>query len=173
MITARSRDLLTKSLGAASLAALLFFSAGCTAVNRTMPIQDTPKEVSRYGFIMPVIGTVTSPFGMRTLMGETKMHKGIDFEGKLLVTPVYAVRAGEVTIAARSKTYGQWIEIRHSGGFSTRYAHLTWSHVKRGKKVRRGDLIGRIGNSGRSTGSHLHFEVLLDGERIDPAEVLP
>lgn len=152
---------------------LLYSMTGCTAMNRSVPLQKPPATVSGHGFIRPVSTPVTSFFGERNLGDGESFHKGVDFGGNWMVTPVFAARGGKVIISARSKTYGQWIEIQHSDGWSTRYCHLTWRHVKKGARVNRGDLIGRIGNSGRSTGSHLHFEVRRNGEPVDPAGVVP
>ena len=129
--------------------------------------------VSPDGFIYPIQGKITSTFGTRVLLGKQETHSGLDFAGRLLVTPVFAAKGGTVTVAGKSRTLGLWVEIAHAKGWVTRYGHLSWQHVRRGKRVLRGDLIGRIGNSGRSTGSHLHFEVRQNGVCVDPLTVLP
>jgi hypothetical protein len=110
---------------------------------------------------------------MRALMGTTRMHKGIDFEGSWLVGPVFAAADGTVSISQTSDSYGEWIEIRHDRGYSTRYAHMTWRHVSAGDDVKQGDVIGRFGSTGRSTGTHLHFEILRNGAQVDPMPLLP
>jgi len=145
----------------------------CTALNRQVQFNPPPAEVSGEGFCMPIEGSVSSLFGGRSLGGEEGSHKGVDFTGRWLVTPVFAAREGLVTVVARSRSYGLWIEIQHAAGWATRYAHLSWQHVRQGQRVRRGDLVGRIGSSGRSTGTHLHFEVRHDGTPVDPFSVLP
>lgn len=142
-------------------------------MNRNIQFSKPPPAVSPEGFIAPLYGAVSSSYGRRELKGEESWHRGIDVAGKLLVTPVFAAREGLVRIARRSKTFGLWIEIGHPEGWATRYGHLSWIHVSKGQKVERGDLIGRIGNSGRSYGAHLHFEVLHNGQRIDPLSVVP
>ncbi len=148
-------------------------AAGCTVLNRYIPIQSAPPEVSAAGFRMPANGRITSTFGMRTLLGTTRMHKGIDFEGEYLIGPVFAAADGVVTLSQTSETYGEWIEIKHPGGYSTRYAHMVWRHVSAGTEVKQGDVIGRFGSTGRSTGTHLHFEILRNGSQIDPLPLVP
>lgn len=146
---------------------------GCTAANRQIQFSKPPPAVSKDGFICPLYGTVSSTFGPRVLRGKASTHKGIDVAGRLLVTPVFSAKEGVVTVATRSRTYGLWIEISHPEGWTTRYGHLSWMHAKKGQRVLRGDLIGRIGNSGRSYGAHLHFEVLHHGKAVDPLSVAP
>ncbi len=113
-----------------------------------------------------------SPFGPRfhpVLKKETQ-HKGFDFSCKL-GTGVIATGDGEVIWARGGWNggYGNEIVINHGFGYMTRYAHLDKIHVKRGQKIRRGDKIGEVGSTGRSTGSHLHYEVIYKNKRVDPA----
>ncbi len=122
---------------------------------------------------MPANGRITSTFGMRTLLGTTRMHKGIDFEGEYLIGPVFATADGVVTLSQTSETYGEWIEIKHTNGYASRYAHMVWRHVSAGTEVKQGDVIGRFGSTGRSTGTHLHFEILRNGSQIDPLPLVP
>ena len=99
------------------------------------------------------------------------MHTGIDFRGEP-GDPVYATAAGRVTQAERNGGYGLMVEIDHGNGLVTRYAHLSAISVANGASVAPGDLIGRIGSSGRSTGPHLHYEVRIQGEAADPQRFL-
>jgi murein DD-endopeptidase MepM/ murein hydrolase activator NlpD len=151
----------------------LLVLSGCVSVNRLVKLETPRGGVSDQGFVRPCSGVVTSPFGLRTLSGVTQAHKGVDFQGNTLATPVFAAKEGKVTIRAKDDSYGRWIEISHPGGWATRYAHLSVVLVKRGKAVKRGDLIGRVGKSGRAQGGHLHFEVFLNGKSVDPQAVLP
>ena len=105
----------------------------------------------------------TSGFGMRW----GRMHKGADFAGDR-GTPIHATANGVVTHAGWSSGYGRLVKIEHELGIETRYAHMSRIRVKQGQRVSRGDRIGDMGNSGRSTGTHLHYEVREDGKAINP-----
>ena len=111
----------------------------------------------------------TSPFGMRKhpISGEYKMHTGSDFAAGH-GTPIYATADGVVVHAGWSTGYGRLVKIRHEFGIETRYAHLAKLRVKEGDRVSRGDRIGDMGNSGRSTGTHLHYEVRVGGKPVNP-----
>ena len=114
---------------------------------------------------------VTSPYGQRGGGKKTKgFHHGLDFGAKL-GTKVYAHDAGVVTIVGNGGGYGNYIEIDH-GSYRTRYAHLKQISVSRGQKVSGGTVIGLSGNTGNSTGPHLHFEVLVNGKKVNPAPYL-
>lgn len=115
------------------------------------------------------VGFVSSRFGYRMdpVTGRRTMHRGIDFSARL-GTPVHATADGVITFSGRWKTYGQVVEISHGQGYVTRFAHLQKRLVKKGQKVRRGDVIGRVGASGKSTFSHLHYEVEREGRRVNP-----
>ena len=95
------------------------------------------------------------------------MHRGVDFAGQT-GSDVTAVAGGIVTRAHRNGSYGQLVEIDHGNGYSSRYAHNKQLLVKAGEVVKRGHVIAKLGNTGRSTGPHVHFEVLKDGTQIDP-----
>ena len=95
------------------------------------------------------------------------MHKGIDFAGRL-GDPVLAVAAGIVTFSGRRAGFGRLVEVTHGNGYVTRYAHCHELKVEVGQMVRKGDAVATIGSSGRSTGPHVHFEVLRNGRQIDP-----
>ena len=99
--------------------------------------------------------------------GGVRMHEGMDMAGDY-GSPVYATADGVVETAGWSSGYGRLIKIKHSFGLETRYAHLAQLRVEPGQKVSRGDWIGDMGNSGRSTGTHLHYEVRLNGAYINP-----
>lgn len=114
---------------------------------------------------------VSSHFGMRhhPLLNTEKMHKGIDFKAPL-GTPVVATADGVVIKAEHFKSgYGKHIIIRHDDQFQTLYAQLSAMEVKEGDEVKKGQAIGAVGNSGTSTGSHLHYEVIKEGMQQDPA----
>jgi murein DD-endopeptidase MepM/ murein hydrolase activator NlpD len=123
----------------------------------------------------PVSGEVdmSSPFGVRTdpFNGRPAMHTGIDLRGDV-GEPVHATADGKVSIAGREGGYGNMIEIDHGNGFSTRYGHLSEIDVKVGQQVRIGQVVGRIGSTGRSTGPHLHYETRIDGEPVNPQKFL-
>ena len=129
------------------------------------------QEASSYLANIPVRdGYVSSRFGYRTdpFTGNVAFHSGIDFAGPE-GSPVYAVAAGVVTWAGDKTGYGNMIEINHGDGYSTRYAHASTINVRVGDMVSKDQLVGHIGSTGRSTGPHLHYEVLVDGHQIDPA----
>jgi len=119
----------------------------------------------RAPFAMPVLDSFrfTSGFGMRW----GRLHAGTDFAGPI-GTPIYATADGVVTEAGWSSGYGRLIKIQHEFGIETRYAHLNAIRVEVGQRVSRGDRIGDMGNSGRSTGPHLHYEVRVGGEPVNP-----
>lgn len=105
----------------------------------------------------------TSGYGMRW----GRMHKGTDFAAPH-GTPIYATADGVVTHAGWLSGYGRLVKIKHAFGIETRYAHQSRIRVKVGQRVSRGDRIGDMGNSGRSTGTHLHYEVRVDGKSVNP-----
>ena len=112
---------------------------------------------------------ITSPFGMRRhpVRGSREMHEGVDFAAPI-GTPVPSVAEGRVKFAGTQNGYGQVIKIVHPGGFETVYAHLSNIAVKPGQTVSEGQRIGKTGNSGTSTGPHLHFEFHAAGRLVDP-----
>lgn len=119
----------------------------------------------------PVLqGYVSSPFGRRVhpLTGRVSMHKGIDFAAKP-GSDVVAVAAGVVTFSGKKSGYGNTVEISHTDGYVTLYAHNQSNIVQIGDLVQRGQTIARVGSSGRSTGYHVHFEVSKDGRQVNPA----
>ena len=118
---------------------------------------------------LPLRSGVNSPFGPRLSpwTGEPEFHVGVDLAANL-GTPVKATAGGVVRFAGTTEVYGQSILLGHGAGIETRYAHLKKIGVTRGQRVERGQLIGLTGNTGRSTGPHLHYEVLVDGRPVDP-----
>lgn len=110
---------------------------------------------------------ISSYFGMRTLNGETRMHNGVDLAADP-GTPIYASAAGTVTYAGWASGYGLVVYIDHGSGVQTRYGHCSKLLVKAGDKVKKGDKIALVGNTGDSTGPHCHFEVRVDGEAVNP-----
>lgn len=111
----------------------------------------------------------TSPFGIRNdpFINVLSFHTGIDFPGPT-GTPVYAGANGKVILAEYYGSYGKAIIIRHSNTYKTLYGHLSEIQVEQGQSVNKGDQIGLIGSTGRSTGPHLHYEVIKNGEPINP-----
>jgi murein DD-endopeptidase MepM/ murein hydrolase activator NlpD len=121
----------------------------------------------------PVAGPVGSGFGFRSdpFSGRTALHTGLDFAADT-GTPINAAAGGVVRSAEHHPQYGQMIEIDHGNGLVTRYAHGSKLVVKAGDLVKRGQTVALVGSTGRSTGPHLHFEVLVDGVPQDPSRFL-
>ena len=124
--------------------------------------------------IQPVLNEnlnlLASGYGMRLhpILKVRKMHTGVDFTAPK-GTPIYATGDGVViTVKTVFGGYGKYVEIDHGFGFVTRYAHMNDFKVKKGHKVKRGDLIGSVGNTGSSTAPHIHYEVLKDGKHVNP-----
>ncbi len=119
---------------------------------------------------MPIDGMrLTSGYGMRNhpVLGGRRQHNGVDLAAPT-GTPVYATADGRVGMAQWYSSYGNYVQIEHGGSLQTRYAHLSAYTVQEGAMVRKGDLIGYVGSTGRSTGPHLHYEVRVDGIAVDP-----
>lgn len=124
--------------------------------------------------VLPVKdGYLGSPFGHRAdpIMGVRAMHEGIDFNAET-GTPVVAAADGVVLVAAYHPEFGNMIDIDHGEGLVSRYAHLSRIDIKPASLVKRGQSIGAVGNTGRSTGAHLHFEVRMQGVAQNPAHFL-
>jgi murein DD-endopeptidase MepM/ murein hydrolase activator NlpD len=123
----------------------------------------------------PVDGAkITSGFGMRhhPILGYSKMHKGVDF-GVPTGTPIMAAGDGTVEHAGPNGSYGNYVRIRHSSGYATAYAHMSrvGQGVHTGKHVAQGQVIGFVGSSGRATGPHLHYEVMMGGNQVNPTSI--
>ena len=133
------------------------------------------KSASKALLKTPVAGSkITSGFGMRRhpLLGYTKMHKGVDF-GVPYGTPIRSAGSGTIEVAGRHGAYGIAVEIKHNAKFETLYAHMSKlaAGIRSGSKVNQGQIIGYVGSTGRSTGPHLHYEVLVGGRAVNPQNV--
>ncbi|MBA4161214.1 MAG: M23 family peptidase [Novosphingobium sp.] len=118
----------------------------------------------------PLYGAaLTSGFGMRThpVLGGRRGHKGVDL-AMPTGTPIYATADGMISKAEWFSSYGLYIALEHGGNIQTRYGHLSRLNVAAGQQVRKGDLIGYVGSTGRSTGPHLHYEVRIGGLAVNP-----
>ena len=120
----------------------------------------------------PHHGRVTSPYGYRrnpfTNRGR-EMHQGVDLKGRT-GDPIKVTAKGKVTFAGWKGAYGYVVMVKHKNGYETRYAHLTRTRVKKGQAVEAGDIVGLLGSTGRSTGPHLHYEVLLNSRKLNPSK---
>ncbi len=127
------------------------------------------KAIRFLPFGRPVDGPITSGFGKRTdpVNGKAAFHTGIDFRAKP-GDNIYATADGIIDKAFYNGSYGNYVLIDHDNGYESAFSHMKKFLVRPGQRVHRGQLIGLVGNSGRSTGPHLHYEVTLDGEPIDP-----
>lgn len=134
------------------------------------------------GYVKPLDGNfrISSGFGPRRAptAGASTFHKGVDLAAPT-GTPVRAVKPGRISISkhqtsnGRSTGYGNWIEVKHDDGTSSRYGHLNSRDVQVGQRVEAGQVIGTVGNTGTSTGAHLHFEVRnASGQAVDPQKVM-
>lgn len=123
--------------------------------------------------IWPAHGWLTGQFGGRSdpFTGEHGFHQGLDISTEK-GQPVYATADGVVETAAFTGDYGNMILLDHGFGLQTRYGHLSAFEVKAGASVKRGDIIGLVGSTGRSTGSHLHYEILVNDRLINPLQLL-
>jgi murein DD-endopeptidase MepM/ murein hydrolase activator NlpD len=133
------------------------------------------KEKARIPSIWPVLGETTDGFGGRSNPfggGSFELHPGQDIRANR-GTPVISAANGTVVSAGWQNGYGQMVEIDHGGGLTTRYAHLSKIETTVGEQIARGQLIGQVGSTGRSTGPHLHYEVRIGGEAVNPRAYLP
>jgi hypothetical protein len=128
---------------------------------------------STSGFIRPTSGPVTSPFGWRIhpITRTRRFHEGVDF-GDGLGTSIAASNCGTVSYADWMSGYGNYTCILHGKGLETCYGHQSKIFVRKGQKVKKGEIIGKVGSTGNSTGPHLHFEVRVGGEARDPMDYL-
>ena len=123
----------------------------------------------------PLLGdaSVTSPFGYRRdpFLGLLALHSGVDL-AQGYGAEIRATGAGRVAHAGPAAGYGIMVEIDHGNGLTTRYAHMSEALVEQGQEIAKGAVVGRMGSSGRATGPHLHYEVRVDGEPVDPERYL-
>ncbi len=148
---------------------------GTVSGNITNPdsVENTAVQSGVNTFLRPTSGKIVSKYGYRVnpVTGIYCMHNGIDIAAEK-GTDIYATLDGTVTLAGFSTTYGYYIIISHSENVETLYAHCSKLKVEKGDIVKKGDLIGLVGSTGRSTGPHLHFEIRVGGYRIDPEWML-
>lgn len=149
-------------------------SNNSTTGDNTAPVPSEPTK----DWVYPMSGTVTSVYGMR----RGRLHRGTDIGSSSRRATIYAVASGKAFIRASGCRlgdsscgggFGNWVEIVHDNGYRTRYAHLTSISINNGQNVVKGQPIGVEGNTGASRGDHLHFEVVKDGNRIDPGTIFP
>ena len=158
-----------------TLAALLIFITGPGAESAEPKKGAVKVEEGLFiGFLWPLRGNANSPYGMRRdpISGDiVRHHSGLDIAASG-ETQVVASRAGRVTFAGTRGGYGRLVILSHAHDIETRYGHLSSFKVKEGHFVRPGQVIGAVGDSGRSTGNHLHFEVRVSGRSDDPMKWL-
>ncbi len=132
-------------------------------------IADTGEVLSSTPTMAPAVGVLTDGFGTRNdpITGRRAFHRGLDISARR-GTPVYAPADGVVVFAGRNGGLGKTLRVSHGFGFTTIYGHLNEIQAQLGDEIHRGDQIGTVGNTGRSTGSHLHYEVHADGKSVDP-----
>jgi len=121
--------------------------------------------VSKKSFIIREFGKVKDPFS-----NKRSYHTGLDFSGQP-GDSVFSPGSGEVKTVETDPFYGRTIRITHNKHTETFFAHLQMTHVKSGDKIKRGQMIGTLGSSGKTTGPHLHYEILVNGEKLDPSEI--
>ena len=142
----------------ASLARMDALERGLTGIPQVMPAD---------------ISQISSGFGYRRdpINGAAAMHAGLDFRGRI-GAPIHAAAAGRISFVGRKSGYGNVVEVSHGNGLTTRYAHMSKFKARVGQRVDAGDVIGAIGNTGRSTGPHLHFEVRVNDRAVNPRPFL-
>lgn len=151
---------MTATIRGAAVFVLLVAIAACSSGRPATPSSTIPAGWPvAYGTV-----TVTAEFGVSR--GASR-HEGIDVAAPA-GTPVRATAPGRVVFAGKDGRYGRTVVIDHGGGYRTRYAHLKTIETKKGKRVKRGDLIGKVGKSGNASGAHLHYEVLKNGVPVNP-----
>jgi len=133
--------------------------------NLQAEVMPTGRPVSR-GWLSSYFGIRTDPFS-----GRRVHHSGVDFAGKL-GSDVVAVAAGVVTFSGRRSGYGNLVEINHGNGYVTRYGHGLKNLVSVGQTVKKGEIISKMGTTGRSTGPHVHFEVMVNGRAVNPKKYI-
>lgn len=134
-------------------------------------VENLPSES---GFLRPVSGRITSHFGYRTnpVTGEYKLHKGIDYAGNY-GDDIKASKSGVVEYSGWISGYGKTIILGHGNGVQTLYPHAQELYVNSGETVSQGEVIAAVGSTGNSTGPHLHFEIRINGEAVDPINYIP
>jgi murein DD-endopeptidase MepM/ murein hydrolase activator NlpD len=122
-------------------------------------------------FVKPVVGRLTSEFGMRVdpISGRYSMHYGVDW-ANVIGTPIRASNEGIVSHVGESRRLGKYVLIDHVEQYQTLYAHMSAWSVREGMRVQQGTIIGKVGNTGYSTGPHLHFAIYKNYEPVDPLQ---
>ena len=141
------------------------------AARQQVTISDGSRGNGQFIWPVPFTRNVTSRFGWRTdpLTGQQRHHNGIDIAAaNIHGQSVLAAAGGVVVGAGWNGGFGNWIQINHENGYVTVYAHLDRIHVSRNQRVNQGYVIGTVGNTGRSTGPHLHFEIIRNGRHVNP-----
>ena len=168
--------------GEVQLGSLMYAGvSGCTSKMQLAPFEQGGKTTwfdgggkgnSTGAMAMPANGRFSSGFGMRRhpILGYTRMHRGVDIAAPW-GSPVFAASDGVVQFAGRSSGYGNFIKVTHGNGYGTGYGHLSRIYVRGGETVRRGQRIGAVGNTGLSTGPHLHYELYRNGMAVNPRSV--
>jgi murein DD-endopeptidase MepM/ murein hydrolase activator NlpD len=147
-----------------------------TFADKTVDYFDAKGRSARRALLRTPVAAarVTSRYGMRMhpLLGYSKMHQGVDF-GASPGTPIFAAGSGVVEQIGFNGGYGRYIKLRHPGGLVTAYGHMSRfnSHLYRGARVNQGEVIAYVGSSGRSTGPHLHYEVIVAGRQVNPLSI--
>lgn len=156
------------------LVLILLFSSCARQRHRTIfqsPFSDRKQET----WTPPLPGAsfqITSPFNeIRRKDNSTYLHQGVDIKAEK-GTPVLAVQKGIVIFAGKATGYGLLVCIKHSGQWESRYAHLDCINIKENNKVKKGQIIGKVGATGNATGPHLHFELRKNGIPVNPAPLL-
>jgi murein DD-endopeptidase MepM/ murein hydrolase activator NlpD len=136
-------------------------------------LEDKHDRLASSPAVWPAKGWLTSRFGMRVspFTGRRQFHSGIDVAGAP-GSPVIATARGRVVFAGPKGPMGQAVIIDHGHGVETHYGHNQEVHVKRGQQVERGDVIASLGNTGRSTGPHLHYSVEVNGKAVNPLDYI-
>lgn len=164
------REAQGEGIGATDQRFRALFSSWTALDGISGPANPTERSIVSIPSRMPLVGSVlTSLYGMRShpVLGGLRKHTGIDLAAPT-GTPVYATADGVVSRADWYSSYGLYISLEHGASLQTRYAHLSRLAVASGDVVKKGDLIGYVGSTGRSTGPHLHYEVRVDGVAVNP-----
>lgn len=137
-------------------------------------IQAKNEKIAHTPSIYPTFGRVTSKFGYRRdpMNRRTAFHRGYDIANRAN-TPIYATANGVVILARYNGGYGRQVKIDHGNGLITTYSHMRRLAVEAGQEVEKGQVVGYMGTTGKSTGNHLHYEVLLNGANVNPADYFP